>query len=358
METSKARPSDGFARLLLIASVLTLVPRVVWALVVPFEPMSDSNAYFNFASTIVSGGGYGWEPNEPTAYWAVGPSGIYAAFFYVFGVGKLAVVLANLLASVSFAIGMVVLAERWFSRRAAWAAAWLSALWPTMVMYTTVLSSELFFAAMLVQTLVVIDPQRGVSWKRSVAVGPLVAAMAMVRPTGLLIPAAVAGIRWLRGGGFVRPIGAGLVTTAVMLVCIAPWTYRNYQVLGEPVLISTNGGPNFWMGNNPETTGAYMPLPYRVTGMSETERASVLKDEAVAYIRAEPVAFVKRTAIKMVRQHERETIGVGWNEDGLRTRFGQWIINPLKAASTGFWLMTLAGAFAGIVMLLRSDGFW
>ncbi|MEL7484205.1 MAG: hypothetical protein AAFN41_07605, partial [Planctomycetota bacterium] len=29
-----------------------------------------------------------------------------------------------------------------------------------------------------------------------------------------------------------------------------------------------------------------------------------------------------------------------------------------KAASTGFWLMTLAGAFAGIVMLLRSDGFW
>lgn len=356
--SSESRPINGLGRLLLVAIVMTLVPRIVWAALVPFEPISDSNAYLEFARNIATGGGYGWERDKPTAYWAVGPSGIYAGFFLVFGVGKLAVVLANLLASAVFAAGMVTLADRWFGRSQAWIAAWLAALWPTMIMYTTVLSSELFFAALLVQSLVIIDPLRQASWGRSIWAGPVVAAMALVRPTGLLIPAAVAGTRWLRGRGFVRPIGLGLLTTAVMLVCIAPWTYRNYQVFGEPVLISTNGGPNFWMGNHPETNGRYSPLPADVENMSETERAAVLKDRAIAHIRAEPAAFVKRTAYKLVAQHATETIAVGWNEPGLRERFGGWVVDPLKAASTGFWLATLAGAFAGIVMLLRSEGLW
>ena len=40
-------------------------------------------------------------------------------------------------------------------------------------------------------------------------------------------------------------------------------TLRNWAVLGEPVLISTNGGFNLYMGNNPwNRWGGYMwPAP-------------------------------------------------------------------------------------------------
>ena len=353
-----AESTPGLARVITVSVAATLLLRIAWAAIVPLEPISDSAAYFSFASTIASGGGYGWEPNEPTAYWAVGPSAIYAAFFMVFGAGKFAVVLANLLFAVLGSACAVVLAERWFGRRAAWAAGVLFALWPTMIMFTTTLNSEQMFVSLLLASLVITDPCREGSWKRAAFVGPVVAAMALVRPTGLLIPAVIAGTRVLRGRGRVRPIGQGLLATAVMLACIAPWTVRNYRVFDEFVLISTNGGPNFWMGNNPETTGHYMPLPEDVSALPETERADILKSRALDYIRAEPVAFVSRSATKMLQQHTTETIAVGWNGPALPDRFGDWVISPLKAASRGLWLATLAGAAVGFVMIVRSRGFW
>ena len=56
---------------------------------------------------------------------------------------------------------------------------------------------------------------------------------------------------------------------AAIAATIAPWSIRNNAVFGEFVLLSTNGGPNLWMGNNPDSTGFYMPLPSSVDGLSE-----------------------------------------------------------------------------------------
>jgi hypothetical protein len=39
------------------------------------------------------------------------------------------------------------------------------------------------------------------------------------------------------------------------------WAARNWVVLGEPVLFSTNGGYNFWHGNNPNAAGRDINLP-------------------------------------------------------------------------------------------------
>ncbi|MEO1583772.1 MAG: glycosyltransferase family 39 protein [Planctomycetota bacterium] len=355
---STVRPPPLPWRAIAAGIALTAILRTIWALAVPFEPVSDSGAYFAFASNIVAGGGYGWEPNEPSAYWAVGPAAIYAAAFALLGPGKLAVVLTNIVAATLCTAAATTIADRWFGRRHAWVAAALFSVWPTMIMFTTALNSEQLFATLLLLTLVVIDPMRPHAWARSAWAGPLAAVMALVRPTGLLIPAAVAGTRFLRGRGFVKPIAAGLLTTGIMLACIAPWTVRNYNVFGEVVLISTNGGPNFWMGNNPKTNGRYTPLPDDAVDLPEPERATVLKARALEYIKAEPLAFATRTASKFVMQHATETIGVVWNEPALTNRFGAWIIKPLKAVSTGFWLATLAGAAAGMAMLAWKKGLW
>ena len=47
------------------------------------------------------------------------------------------------------------------------------------------------------------------------------------------------------------------IATVVSLITISPWTVRNLLVMGEPILTTTNGGYNFYIGNGPGATGAY-----------------------------------------------------------------------------------------------------
>lgn len=41
-----------------------------------------------------------------------------------------------------------------------------------------------------------------------------------------------------------------------ILCAITPWMIRNYVVFGKPQL-TTNGGINFWIGNNDQANGSY-----------------------------------------------------------------------------------------------------
>jgi hypothetical protein len=150
--------------------------------------------------------------------------------------------------------------------------------------------------------------------------------------------------------------GGVAVALLVMLVCIAPWTARNHRVTDEFILISTNGGTNLWMGNNPDSTGWYQQLPDRVSGMSEFERNKMLGSEAKQYIIEEPVAFVSRTVKKFFQLHRSETIGVAWNQDGMRTTIFESRETELKVVGSLFWWASAAGAMMGIALLFRENG--
>jgi tetratricopeptide (TPR) repeat protein len=94
-------------------------------------------------------------------------------------------------------------------------------------------------------------------------------AAAITRPNFLFVfPVAVlvvfvvhlAGQR--RQDRFARePWLAVLVCCAAAMAPILPVTAANYFIGGEPVLIATQGGVNFWIGNNPESTGILSVLP-------------------------------------------------------------------------------------------------
>lgn len=58
-----------------------------------------------------------------------------------------------------------------------------------------------------------------------------------------------------------RTLCTGLVWLAAAFTPILPVTAANWILGGEPVLIATQGGVNFWIGNNPESTGILSVLP-------------------------------------------------------------------------------------------------
>lgn len=338
-------------RWLIAAIVLGCILRLVWSVLVPMEPVSDSNAYHVFAQNIVNHGTYGWEPGKHTAYWAVGYSAIVAFFYWIFGVDFAPVIAFNIFVSVAVIFLVGGLARAWFGDNAGLLASAVIALWPNMIFQTTVLSSEILFIGLVVAALL-LHARAGKSFLAWVFLGLVLGLACYVRPVALLIPIVLAmtEIGWKRSRILPTVLGCG-AAIAIILLVLSPWTYRNYTVFGTPVLVSTNFAANFWMGNNPETTGAYQPLPSWVAGMGEIERADLLKEASYGYIAEEPGAFVLRTIQKLFKLHMGETIFVHWNVHGIERVFGSWAHLPLKAIASGYWYAALLFGLAGLVIV-------
>lgn len=338
---------------------LAAVLRAVWALAVPVVPVSDSVAYDTFARNLAAGLPYGWDGATPSAYWPVGAPFMYSLVYRVchpdawgyWPATALNLVIGLVLVGLSMA-----LAHRWFGRPVALATGVILALWPWHIQFTTVLASESIFTALCLAGILAwpATPKRLVL--RGIAAGVILAAAAYVRPTALLIPVVLTMGSVIRERTALGPMLKLGLAALVMAACLAPWAYRNHVQIGKAALVSTNGGPNLWMGNNPGTSGFYEPLPPQPEGMTEAEFHSHLGDEAVRYIRENPGAFVLRTAVKAVRLYERETIGVLWNEPGIRRNFPGAAVAGLKVGSQGYWMLVLSAAVGGLVVLVRTQG--
>jgi hypothetical protein len=75
-------------------------------------------------------------------------------------------------------------------------------------------------------------------------------AAALTQPGYLLFPAAIFVFEVLRRSGLVSAAVRTAVFFLAMLIAIAPWTYRNYRVFHQFVLIATNGGYVFDAANS------------------------------------------------------------------------------------------------------------
>lgn len=243
----------------------------------------------------------------------------------------------NLGASAAILWLSMTLAQLWFGLAAAWLTGLFLALWPVLIQFVTFPSSELFFTALLLAALLAWERQAR-PLPRGALSGLLLGLATLVRPVAMLVPVVLAGAELLRGTR--RPLAlllSCLLALVVLAATLTPWSLRNHRVFGEVVLVSTNFGTNFWMGNNPDTDGRYMPLPEVRPFASEVERADYFLGEALSYVREDPVAFVRRTASKALYLLSRETIGVHWNRSEIERVFGTWAFDSLRILSTLYW---------------------
>ncbi len=337
--------------------MIGMLVRCLWASLVPVHPVADSVAYWDFAKNMTSGIGYAYSGGNLTAFWPVGTSAFYTASAWLGDAGHPLAVVQNLLIYVITSLALFRFALRLnLSPSQGAAAAWLFALWPLGIQYTTIIASEMIFNASLLLALLA-WPQTGSRYRAArVALFALfMVSTVYVRPTAmpllLLIPAAAIAEhrRWWLS---VRDLG---IATLVAVTLISPWAIRNKAVVSDYVPISTNFGPNLWMGNNPQTNGGFMFL-LPLTFENEVLRDRYYKKLALDYIKTEPLEFVKN-GLKRARQtFDRETIGVHWNKDGLSARYGDGILTTLKVISTTYWWCLLLAGSAGIFVWAKASG--
>ena len=273
--------------------------RILAIVVFPHEPQNDPRLYHQFALSMLAGKEYGGLHGR--AFYPPGMSFLLMGWYTITTSSVLAGQLLNaLLGTASIALVSDV-ARRVISPLAARWAGLLAAVIPTLVFYASTLGYEIVLGNILLAVcdLWLISVARGPKRIACVAaIGLLLGFGSLVKPICLLVPI-VLFIIWLVKCGFVVATADSAVVAALMLVVIAPWTYRNYRVLGAFVPISTNGGIVLWTANNSESQGLSMewklPAP-----TDEVLRERYYQRAAIDWIVHNPLGFVQLAMRKFV----------------------------------------------------------
>lgn len=355
IESVELHLTKSFALVLALALCL----RLAWAWWVPVIPLSDSEAYNILAKNLVQHGTFGWSADNLTAFWPPGTTFLHATLFWVFGVRYEPIIAMNIALSLGIIWISASLAARFWGQQVALISALILAVWPTLVMYPTILASELpfLFLTLLAMNVWFHGKQKPIA--KALFCGLVLGLASLIRPQALLLPVVFAI-------GFILTQNPSPSTLKSQIKCVAlaglaialvvaPWIWRNHQVYGEPVL-TTNGGITLWMGNTPGTDGRYMPMPESVSHLAGTEQARVLAEEAKNYIMQDPAAFLVRAARKLVILYSNESVGVHWNALGIHEAFGPHWESKLKRVTQISWALIFLLAVVGIWSSFRYIG--
>jgi len=345
--------ADVHLRWLLALVLLALVLRGAWVATINPDPLDgrfdDTVFYDRSAKGLADGKGYINFAKKPTARWPIGYSGLVAPLYVVFGRNLLAPKALNVFLGAATVVAVYVLGARLFDRRAGLMAAALLALFPSQIFFSTLVMTEVLFAALLtlVALLVVLwtlppspeanptlaeradQPRAGGDEQpaayKLLALGLLLGYVAITRGEGGVVVLVVLLIWWLARSGW-RPF---LRCSALLLVGVAvvmtPWTIRNFITFRAPVFVSTAVGSALWQGNRadaytPHDWGfdskfydQYADVPYP---RKEVEMNSAAMREAVDFIVHNPRTEAGLLFKKIYHLYREDAIGLVWIDQG------------------------------------------
>jgi len=261
-----------FLAAIVIVGFLLRVLYIRQAAADPFfqNPIIDARFYDGWALKILGGDWIGEEAYYQDPLFAYFLAAIYKLFGHSFAAVR---VIQAGIDSATLAL-LYFIGRELFDVRVGLLSAALGALYGPMVCSTGLLDKTtltIFLTALPIAVLVWAQ-DRG--WKSCRLVGFLLGLDILTRGNMLAVTLGI-GL-WLAFGrgmanlhvsvkrGMAVVLGAGLVVGLV--------TLRNYLVSGDVVLLSSNAGLNFFIGNNPLTAGNYVEPPF-LHGIPEKEYA-------------------------------------------------------------------------------------
>ena len=302
--------------LILVAAVLIRIPIAFYMgdQVTVLPGIQDQVSYDALAQSLLDGRGYSFTKNwypftpayTPTAHWSfIYPpylAGVYAITGYHPLAARLlqAVVGGALICFLVYRIGRRVVNEE-----TGLVAAGLAAVYGYFIYYNAALMTETFFIVLVLLTLYL-----GIKLKENptlilwIGLGFSLGLAGLLRQTILLFAPFLLfwlfmelrgrGIRWWH---FTLPI-------VVIIVLVAPWTIRNYQVYGEFLLLNSNAGYALFASNNPNLGTDWrndvvvVPVPEELKGQNEAKLDKALTRKGIEYILSDPERYLWLTLDK------------------------------------------------------------
>jgi hypothetical protein len=352
-------PTDR--RLIGWALAASLLVRIAVIHLVPWRPWFDDAFYFRAAVQLSQGLGYLDDIGRITAYFPVGYPLSLSLVFRVFGASLLVAQYANALMSIATMALIHALARSYgMSARTALLSALFWGLLPNQIVSPLVTMAEIPFTFALTLGVFLLVRQPRSLW-RDASAGLVFGWATLIRPQALFVPfillVTASSLHALRTS-FKPLLGRMIVVALCLAAVVAPWTYRNYQTFHTFVLVSTNGGENLLIGNNPATEQRYRapktfyPAELDITTMPELERDRLGSRLAKDYLRAHPLEALIRAPRKLWHMY-RSDLGVTNWVWGNNQREGTPAYYLCQALTQLSYLLVLAAGAIWLVLAFR-----
>lgn len=270
-DTGEGRRANDRRNLAIVVG-LALVIRVIFFLLhrendpLFYHPIMDASFHHEWALNILAGDFWG----DAVFFRAPLYPYLLALVYKLSGSSiAVAIFIQHLIGSASTAM-TYVLARQFFVARVSLVAGLLAALyWPFVYFEGDLLIVTLIILLDLVLLLLLVKSLRRGGLAVTVASGVLLGLSAIARPSILVLVPVVPAIFFLRDrqprdrspGPTPRWLRQTLLVYAGALAIIAPVLVRNYIVGRDIVPIASQGGVNFYIGNNPQSDGRTAIVP-------------------------------------------------------------------------------------------------
>lgn len=314
--------------------------RLAWSLVFPAQPGSDGAVYLSLASKLLEQSEYSiagthayWPPGYPflLAFWQVVLPG--EGFHYV---------ALNLLLFASAFWGTAWLARHLAGDAAGRYAGLMIAAWPNLIASAATPEKELVVIALLPWVTLLLAQTvsaHPVETRRCFAAGVLLGACTLVQPSLQFLILGAALLFVLGTGRLSLKLRRVVLVLLGSALVIFPWTYRNYQIFDQMVLVSSNGGGNLYRANNPLATGGYTKQgAVDLSGLSELEQDREGKRLALDWMRNSPIDFVQLMFEKQIRFMGDDATGIYSTLKVGKASDNSLLYTALKMLANSWWI--------------------
>lgn len=312
---------------LVIIGGVSVLLRASWMMNVDTALFSDFTGYFHYASEIAKG----YPRTDQALYnifpFTVGYPVVISFWYKIFGATLVAGKVFNLLCSVIVLLLIYFAAEIAFDRSVARICALIFALWPTQVMYSSVMATEHIFGVFyMLSILLVFLIGNSLFGKKvymhSFTLGMALTATQFIRPISILLFPAIFLYIYIFSGHEISFRNLAQKTRIFAIICI---TYMLTLFLLTEVVFHFTGvnlsnsspGYNLLMGTNAKYRGVWNPEDAEIIkefGYDANRIQEEALSRSLSRIRSNPGGFLKFALTKKIAaMWENEGYGYYWS---------------------------------------------
>ncbi len=363
-------------KFLLILVIVTILPRILWILLVNSKPDSDFILFNDYAVHASKGVFNVYNPTYTVFPFKFGFPLVLSVIYKIFGSYLIDAKLFNVLISVVTSLQIYHIAGKTFNDRIGRITSLLYSIWPAQIMLTSVLASEHIFLLFLllsvqlfIKTIEAIDARESTVY--SIGTGISLAVTQFIRPVALILVPIFIMVLFLfkpsteyRLKSILFKCRTTLAIGVLFIISFLALTLPLSNLIGVPIYKSSSGF-NLLIGTNFVSNGTYNKEDTKIITEFIYNYAKIHKEatiRAINRILSHPLSFTMLMERKYITQWGSEDYGVYWSlrKTEYTNAAGQYLINSprlLNAVSQIFYVFILLMSIIGCLFCIENRSY-